>query len=258
MFLDLDDFKDINDTLGHDAGDQLLVAVSSRLVAVLREGDTVGRLGGDEFVLLVEGDSLSAGAEVVSDRILEVSQTPFKIAASVLRFRYPRALASPQATDLHLKSYCVMPTSPSTGQRPPGSAAALSLRPPCRLQPKTAVTWRLTCTTRSARTSSSSFTNQRSIFRQMPLRVSRRCCGGGTHRGVVLPDEFIPALEASGLIVPVGAWVLDEACRQGAIWHTRGHRFTVSVNVSRNQLRGTRLLTTSTTLSPPAASIPPA
>jgi EAL domain-containing protein (putative c-di-GMP-specific phosphodiesterase class I) len=55
-------------------------------------------------------------------------------------------------------------------------------------------------------------------------------------RGVVLPDEFIPALEASGLIVPVGAWVLDEACRQGAIWHTRGHRFTVSVNVSRNQL----------------------
>jgi len=60
-------------------------------------------------------------------------------------------------------------------------------------------------------------------------------------RGVVQPDDFIPALESSGLIVPVGAWVLEEACRQGAAWHADGHRFTVSVNVSAKQLeRGPR------------------
>ena len=68
LFLDLDDFKSVNDTLGHNAGDQLLAAVGVRLASALREGDSVGRLGGDEFVVLVEGASLAAGAKVVAQR----------------------------------------------------------------------------------------------------------------------------------------------------------------------------------------------
>jgi diguanylate cyclase (GGDEF)-like protein len=82
LFLDLDNFKDINDTLGHEAGDELLAGVASRMASALRDGDTVGRLGGDEFVVLVEGTSLAAGAEVVAERILDVLAPPFEISGS--------------------------------------------------------------------------------------------------------------------------------------------------------------------------------
>ncbi len=79
LLLDLDDFKDINDSLGHDAGDQLLLGVGIRLATAIREVDTVGRLGGDEFVVLVEGASLAAGVRAVVDRILRTLEGPFEI-----------------------------------------------------------------------------------------------------------------------------------------------------------------------------------
>ena len=82
LFLDLDNFKDINDTLGHRAGDELLVSVGVRLMSAVRENDTVGRLGGDEFVVLADGISLEAGVDVVAERLLDVMATPFVIAAS--------------------------------------------------------------------------------------------------------------------------------------------------------------------------------
>lgn len=79
LLLDLDDFKAINDSLGHDAGDQLLLAVGIRLSTAIREVDTVGRLGGDEFVVLVEGASLAAGVQAVVDRIRCMLEGPFEV-----------------------------------------------------------------------------------------------------------------------------------------------------------------------------------
>lgn len=79
LFADLDDFKDVNDSLGHIAGDELLKAVAVRLTGVLRESDTVGRLGGDEFVILTEGRSLADGAEVAAERIRLMLQRPFRL-----------------------------------------------------------------------------------------------------------------------------------------------------------------------------------
>ena len=78
-FIDLDNFKDANDSLGHEAGDKLLQAVATRFIAMLRASDTVGRLGGDEFVILAEGISLSAGPDLVAERIREVLREPFHI-----------------------------------------------------------------------------------------------------------------------------------------------------------------------------------
>ena len=79
LFVDLDNFKDINDSLGHDAGDKVLQAVAHRFVGILRESDTVGRLGGDEFVVLAEGASLGAGPEMVAERLHDALREPFRI-----------------------------------------------------------------------------------------------------------------------------------------------------------------------------------
>ena len=79
LFIDLDNFKDINDSLGHDAGDKVLQAVAHRFVGILRESDTVGRLGGDEFVVLAEGASLGAGPEMVAERLHDTLREPFRI-----------------------------------------------------------------------------------------------------------------------------------------------------------------------------------
>ena len=79
LFIDLDGFKEINDTLGHTAGDQLLRAVGARLEAVLRRSETIGRLGGDEFVVLAEGDTNGPAPELVAERLLEVLREPFDV-----------------------------------------------------------------------------------------------------------------------------------------------------------------------------------
>ena len=82
LFIDLDNFKDINDTLGHHAGDELLVEVGDRLSNRCARGDTVGRLGGDEFVMLADGASLAPAPRYVADRMLDVMKTPFTIPSS--------------------------------------------------------------------------------------------------------------------------------------------------------------------------------
>src|ERR1700722_17926640 len=85
MFIDVDGFKRVNDTFGHAAGDEFLRTVAARLSSVVRETDTVGRLGGDEFVVLVEGDTLYAGPELVAERILAVLRQPFELEGSLGR-----------------------------------------------------------------------------------------------------------------------------------------------------------------------------
>ncbi len=79
MFIDVDGFKHINDTFGHAAGDQFLQIIGERLSSIVRETDTVGRLGGDEFVVLAEGETLSAGPELVAERLLAVLRQPFEL-----------------------------------------------------------------------------------------------------------------------------------------------------------------------------------
>src|ERR1700735_736637 len=79
LFVDLDEFKNVNDTLGHEAGDQLLVAVAARLTSTLRDADTIGRMGGDEFVVLIDGGDLSVAPYLVAERLLDVMRQPFEL-----------------------------------------------------------------------------------------------------------------------------------------------------------------------------------
>ena len=79
LYIDLDDFKNVNDTLGHEAGDRLLMAVAARLMGTLRDVDTIGRMGGDEFVVLIDGAALTAAPELVAERLLDVMRQPFDL-----------------------------------------------------------------------------------------------------------------------------------------------------------------------------------
>jgi diguanylate cyclase (GGDEF)-like protein len=243
LFLDLDNFKDINDTLGHDAGDQLLVGVGVRLSNVLREADTVGRLGGDEFVILAEGASLTPGAEAVAERILDVMKTPFEISASEVPLTVTASIGIAEGMrtkpeELLRDADIAMYRAKSVGKQ-----CAVVFLPSMQ---KIVDEHRNLAVDLSAGFDSGQFF----LLYQPTINLASGAFTGveallrWRHpvRGVVMPDDFIPALESSGLIVAVGLWVLQEACRQGAVWHSQGHRFAVSVNISAKQLEQDRIV----------------
>jgi diguanylate cyclase (GGDEF)-like protein/PAS domain S-box-containing protein len=238
LFVDLDNFKDINDSLGHDAGDKVLQAVAARFVGILRASDTVGRLGGDEFVVLAEGVSLGAGPEMVAERLHDTLREPFRIegyetvslavTASIGIAGGQRNSAHELLRDADIALY---------------RAKAMGKNRSALFQPEmqTAVLHRIELDTdlRSALAEEQFFLLYQPVFDLEHVSVSGvEALLRWRHptRGVVSPDHFIPMLEDSGLIVEVGRWVLIEACRQAAEWYQRGHRLSMSVNVSMRQL----------------------
>ncbi len=243
LFLDLDDFKDINDTLGHAVGDELLKAVGARLTSALRQGDTVGRLGGDEFVVLAEGASLTEGSQVVANRLLDVlsatfdvpgSELPLSVTASVGIAEGDRPSAGRLLQDADIALY---------EAKAAGKSRAVTFAPAMR----EAVDGHrhLEVDLHEALE-----THQFFVLYQPTVDLATGAFTGAEallrwrhpERGTVMPDEFIPALESSGLIVPVGAWVLNEACRQSVAWSTVGHPLVVSVNISARQLERDRIV----------------
>jgi len=243
FFLDLDNFKDVNDTLGHAAGDQLLAGVAARLTSAIRQQDTVGRLGGDEFVVLAEGASLAAGAEIVAERILDVLATPFEITgsdapltvtASIGIAEGRRSTPDELLRDADVALYqakangkkCAVVFAPAM-QKAVDDIQIIEKDLHAALEAdQFFLLYQPTFDL-----SSGVFTGVEALLRwRHPTR------------GVILPDDFIPALETSGLIVPVGRWVLDEACRQGAAWQRQGHQVTVSINVSAKQLERDQII----------------
>ena len=243
-FIDLDNFKDANDSLGHEAGDKLLQAVAGRFASMLRASDTVGRLGGDEFVILAEGISLAAGPEMVAERIREVLREPFHIegfegipitvTASIGIATGDRPSAQELLRDADIALY----RSKAGGRdrsvlfEPAMQYAALG-----RMELKSDLD--------SALASGQFFLLYQPIFDldSVSIRgVEALIRWNHPTRGVISPDDFIPVLEDSGMIVDVGRWVLDEACAQVAYWHDLGYRTTMSVNVSMRQLENDSLV----------------
>jgi len=237
-FVDLDNFKDANDSLGHEAGDRLLQAVASRLVGLLRTSDTVGRLGGDEFVILAEGVSLAAGAQAIAERIRKVlkpsfyvegfESIPITVSASVGIAVGDRPSAQDLLRDADIALY-----------RAKGSGRDQSIVFEESMQ--LAANDRLALRTElDAALLAAEFTLlYQPIFDLTDLHiegVEALIRWNHPTKGLISPDQFIPALEDSGQIVEVGRWVLDEACAQLARWRTAGHSLTMSVNASMRQL----------------------
>ena len=244
LFLDLDAFKDVNDTLGHGAGDQLLRAVTARLSATMRGSDSIGRLGGDEFVVLVDGVTMDAGPELVAERLLDVLREPFAIegvAGGRLTLTASIGIAvgtRPSATELLRDADIALYEAKAAGKN-----RFVVFHPEMHTVIQDHLL--LEMDLRDALRLHQYFLVYQPIF---SLR------GGETtgvealvrwrhpERGVVQPDDFISVLESSGMIVDVGRWVLDEACRQGAKWHALGYQLDVSVNVSARQLEADQFI----------------
>ena len=244
LFIDLDNFKDINDTMGHEAGDRVLQAVASRLAGILRASDTVGRLGGDEFVVLAEGVSLAAGPELVAERIQDVLHEPFRIPgyeSTVLHVAASIGIASGargSAAELLRSADIALYRAKADGKNCTASFAA-------EMESELLDRLGLRMDLQSALERGEYFLLYQPVFELDTVSA----CGVEAllrwqhpTRGVVAPDEFIPLLEESGGIVEVGRWVLDTACQQAAAWHRQGHHLKMSVNLSMRQLESNAIV----------------
>jgi diguanylate cyclase (GGDEF)-like protein len=237
MFIDLDGFKDVNDTLGHSAGDRLLVAVADRLRATVRGSDTLGRLGGDEFVVVAEGASLADGPQPIAERILEVMRSPYElegidgrlsVTASIGIAMGHRESAGELLRDSDIALYhakeqgknCFALYEPEMSQR---AVDRMDLEKQVRIAAERQQFFLLyqpffdLCTGRV-------------IGAEALLRWRH------PERGVLDAQDFVGVIEDIGLGAEVGQKVLGEAIRQGSRWHQLGYPIDISVNVSRGQL----------------------
>ncbi len=252
MLLDIDDFKTLNDTLGHDVGDRFLVAVASRLQACVREGDTVARHGGDEFVVILEDlneDTLAAmQAEGVAEKILHAVSLPYLLDLTILdgvqHKRSYRCTSSIGITLFRDSSLSVdeLLKRADTAMYQAKDAGRNSLR---FFDPE----MQAVVTARAALDNDLREAVQEGQF---SLYYQPQVDGAGDRtgaeallrwrhpgRGMVSPAEFIPLAEATGLIMPIGRWVLATACSQLAAWAALPEmaHLTMAVNVSARQFR---------------------
>ncbi len=238
LFIDLDNFKTINDTLGHAAGDELLKAVASRLTAVVRETDAVGRLGGDEFVVVASELSLASGPELIAERLLEALDQPFRLELAPqgpLKVTASIGIASGErdcAGDLLRDADIAMYQAKWDGRHrhavfESGMQTAVQTR------------MELEMDLRSALENDEFFLVYQPTFNlqdMTPTGMEALIRWNSPTRELVQPDDFIGLLEETGLIVEIGQWVLREACEQGVRWREDGHPIGIAVNVSARQL----------------------
>jgi diguanylate cyclase (GGDEF)-like protein len=238
LFLDLDNFKAINDSLGHSTGDELLCAVAERLEGVIRETDALGRMGGDEFVVVAEGLSLAAGPELIAERLLEAFGEPFLLGDEGETLVHAKASVGiatgvrPSAEELLRDADIAMYRAKWSGK---GRYLVFESGMGDEVQSRLELEMDL----QVALDNEEFFLVYQPTFdlqTMTPTGVEALIRWRRPGRGVAQPEEFIPLLEESKMIVDVGAWVLREACAQAAGWQEEGRALELSVNVSALQL----------------------
>ncbi|MCP1573745.1 diguanylate cyclase (GGDEF)-like protein [Herbaspirillum rubrisubalbicans] len=243
MFMDLDGFKAINDSLGHHVGDRLLVEVARRLSSIMRAQDTVARLGGDEFVILVELEQ-PEDAMPVAEKLVEVVNQAFTLAQQELRVSasvgiaiYPEDGATRH--DLVINADAAMYHTKRAGRN-----GYHFFEPSMNANAHHQLQWLQELRVAVERK------QLRLVYQPKFGLPDGQVLGAEAllrwqhpQRGLVGPDEFIGLAERSGLIIPIGAWVLDEACRQMHQWLTLGYdHWKIAVNLSALQFADPHLV----------------
>ncbi len=238
MLLDVDQFKLVNDSYGHDVGDQLLQEVARRLQGALRAGDLLCRLGGDEFAVLAHQFANDQQTLHLAERILDGMRRPIHVGGTELSCTvsigvacYPSGASSPEELMKHAD--LAMYKSKRTGRN---RASFFS-------DDLNALAIRRVTLERELRTGFAQ--RQFEVWYQPQFGAGGRIVAAEAllrwrhpQRGLLAPGEFLDVAEDSGLIVPIGAWVLDESCAAAARWQRAGrHRPVLSVNLSGVQLR---------------------
>ncbi len=237
MFLDLDHFKRVNDTLGHSAGDELLVKAADRLRRCIRADDTVARVGGDEFLLLLNGIARENDAATMARKILEVLSEPFLvqkrelfIEASIGIGLYPSDGLDAEALVANVDT--AMYRAKETGRN---SFQFFTRKMQEQSQARAAMESGL----RRALPRGEFVLHYQPILRlatRVPIGVEALVRWRHPEKGILSPREFIPLAEDVGLITRVGEWVLRRACEQAKSWQVRGAtHLRISVNVSARQ-----------------------
>ncbi|HKS15216.1 MAG TPA: EAL domain-containing protein [Pseudomonas sp.] len=236
MFIDLDGFKPVNDAFGHHIGDQLLKAVAVRLRGHLHSQDTLARIGGDEFVLLVElstaDDAVDVAAKQVNlvSKAFRVADQDLQVTASLGIVLYPgngldqhELLRNADAAMYHAKS------AGKNGY----SFFDVSMNSNARLQLQLLQDLRSALEQRQFRLH---YQPKFGALDRQPVGAEALLRWEHPQHGLLMPDRFIPQAEKTGLIIPIGDWVLDEACRQMREWFDQGHDgWRIAVNLSAIQ-----------------------
>jgi diguanylate cyclase (GGDEF)-like protein len=242
LFVDLDHFKTLNDTLGHDIGDMLLQQVAKRLESCVREGDTVARLGGDEFVVMLANLSEKAveaanQVEIVAQKILHALNQAYRLAAhdyrstpsiGVTLFRGHQSAIDELLKQADIAMYQAKRAGRNTVRMfDPAMQAAITARSAMEVDLRKALLER-----------------EFILYYQPQVDASDQVIGAEAllrwhhpERGLISPAEFIPLAEETGLILPLGQWVLETACAQLAAWAAMPQtaHLSLAVNVSARQ-----------------------
>ncbi len=246
LFLDLDDFKLVNDSLGHAVGDELLVAVAGRLMGSLRSGDTAARFGGDEFAVLLEATEDISDARLAAERILADLKPPFSVNDRLIPVHASVGIAYSKCglegpAELLQAADVAMYAAKAKGKN------GYEVYQPSLQE---AVSDRLE---RTAELQQAVDEDQFVLFYQPIVSLTG---GQGIalealirwqhpERGLIEPNDFIPLAEETGLIIPIGRWVLREACRKARFWqdeHNLIGRLKMNVNISARHFQHEGLL----------------
>ncbi len=239
MFVDIDRFKQVNDTLGHGVGDLLLRAVSARLKHCARESDTVGRLGGDEFAILMDNIKQPSDPEVIAQRIIHAMRKPVAVAGQSLSITVSIGVAiyptdDSNVTGLLAKADAAMYEAKTSGRNGFRSyVPGLLMFDPDQMILEAGLRHAVE-------------RQEFLLYYQPKVSLSDNSIVGvealirwrHASRGLISPAYFIPLAEESGIIIEMGTWVLREACRQHCRWRDAGlPAFSMAINISPLQFR---------------------
>lgn len=242
LFIDLDKFKAVNDNLGHDVGDRLLLSVSERLAELMRDSDTVARLGGDEFVILAEEIESDGEALALAERVLDALERPFRLGSAEVAILASVGISVARHPDTDPEA--MLREADVAMYRAKGGGGRRMELFDERLRRELDEHMALEDRLRGALPQHELLLAYQPILRLaggQALGVEalvrwRPSDSGHAASATVLPSTFLPPAEDSELIVQIGNWVLHEACAQAEIWRRNGITIPLSVNISAREL----------------------